>query len=151
MQLAHTRLLVQKFAESYRFYRDFMGLKPAWGDEADTYASFKGPDGRIILALFDRQEMAEVIDRGSWESDAQIQDRSMLIFQVDDIDGEVRHLTQRGVQFLKMPVDFPDWGMRGAYLRDPDGNLIELSGGLPSESWSQRLRDADEKWKDRQD
>ncbi len=39
--------------------------------------------------------------------------------------------------------------MRDAYLRDPDGNLIELSGALPAAGWSDGLQEANEKWKAR--
>jgi catechol-2,3-dioxygenase len=37
--------------------------------------------------------------------------------------------------------------MRSAYLRDPDGNLIELTGDLPRDDWSPELREAAEKYK----
>ena len=61
MDLAHTRLLVHDFASCYRFYRDTMQLKPSWGDENGGYASFtQANNSKIVLAIFDRQEMAEV-------------------------------------------------------------------------------------------
>lgn len=31
-------------------------------------------------------------------------------------------------------------------LRDPDGNLIEISSALAEDSWSNRLREATQKW-----
>ena len=52
-----------------------------------------------------------------------------------------------GVKIEKEPVNFPDWGYRGAYVRDPDGNLIELSGAIAEELWSDGLREANEKYK----
>ncbi len=55
----------------------------------------------------------------------------MLIVTVEDVDASVERLQAQGVQFLTDPRDFPGWGIRSAYLRDPDGNLIELYSDLP--------------------
>jgi hypothetical protein len=40
------------------------------------------------------------------------------------------------------PADHADWGIRSAYLRNPDGNLIELSGALDRHKWSAGLEEA---------
>ncbi len=44
---------------------------------------------------------------------------------VDDLDGTCTALAGSGIPFLVEPRDFP-WG-RSAYLRDPDGRLVELA------------------------
>jgi catechol 2,3-dioxygenase-like lactoylglutathione lyase family enzyme len=44
---------------------------------------------------------------------------------VSDVDGTCAALRDRGVELLVDPRDYP-WG-RSAYLRDPDGRLVELS------------------------
>ncbi len=44
---------------------------------------------------------------------------------VDDLDGACEELRSEGVTFLVEPRDYP-WG-RSAYLRDPDGRLVELT------------------------
>jgi hypothetical protein len=36
-------------------------------------------------------------------------------------------------------VDRPAWGIRVAYLRDPDDNLIELACDMPREDWEPDL------------
>jgi hypothetical protein len=36
--------------------------------------------------------------------------------------------------------------MRSAYLRNPDGNLIKLTGELPRQDWTQGLREAAEQY-----
>ena len=46
-------------------------------------------------------------------------------FSVSDVDGSCHELRARGFAFLVEPRDYP-WG-RSAYLRDPDGRLVELS------------------------
>ena len=44
---------------------------------------------------------------------------------VEDVDAAAAELTKAGLAFLVEPRNFP-WG-RSAYLRDPDGRLVELS------------------------
>jgi hypothetical protein len=50
-------------------------------------------------------------------------------------------LKARGAQFVADLTDRPDWGIRTAHLRDPDGNLIELNSPLPREQWADELAD----------
>ena len=148
MSNIHTRLLVTKFAECFRFYRDILGLQPKWGDENSGYASFQGgPDGEPALALFQRQEMSAALGTTPLPLDAQSQDKVMLILGVGDVDAEVERIRKLGGEVFAGPTDFPDWGYRGAYLRDPDGTLIELLTGLPTDAWSEDLKDADDKLK----
>ncbi len=44
---------------------------------------------------------------------------------VDDLDATCAALTEAGASLLVGPRDYP-WG-RSAYLRDPDGRLVELA------------------------
>jgi lactoylglutathione lyase len=147
MPPTHTRLLVEHFAECFRFYRDIIGMTLNWGDENSGYADFESEDGQVALALFLRQAMSDVLGTGSLPVNPPGQDRFMLIFGVADVNAEVQRIRQQGVEFVLGPKDFPGWGYRGAYLRDPDGHLVELFTGLPEEQWTEGLREADEKYK----
>ncbi len=40
----------------------------------------------------------------------------------------------KGVPLTSDPVNHAEWGLRTIFLRDPDGNLICLYGGLPEEA-----------------
>jgi catechol 2,3-dioxygenase-like lactoylglutathione lyase family enzyme len=147
MKIDHVRLLVVQFAECFRFYRDVVGLKVKWGDENDTYASFAAAGEEAPnIALFSRQDMADALGIGRLPIEATAQDRAMLIIGVEDVDATVQRFEAMGVVFTLGPKDYPGWGMRSAYLRDPDGNLIELCGGLSKENWSDGLRQAAEKY-----
>jgi catechol 2,3-dioxygenase-like lactoylglutathione lyase family enzyme len=147
MKIDHIRLLVTNFAECFRFYRDVIGLTVKWGEENDTYASFSVPaETAPNLALFNRQEMADVLGIGNLPATAAAQDRAMLIIGVDDVDATAKRFETMGVSFALGPKNYPSWGMRSAYLRDPDGNLIELTGELSKENWSEDLRQAAEKY-----
>ena len=122
MRLTHVRLLVEGFAECFRFYRDVMGFRPTFGEETDGYADFHtGSD--VALALFARREMAEHVGA---RSDA-AGDRVAFIVAVDDVDAAFAELRGRGATVAREPCDRPDWGIRVAHVRDPDGNLVELN------------------------
>ena len=147
MHLGHVRLLVVNFAACFRFYRDVMGLKPAWGDEEDTYASFvQHEGGNVVLALFDRQAMAEAVAADQLPVEVACQDRTLLVMEVEDVDTLVEDLRQRGVQPGVEPKDYPDWSIRSAYLRDPDGTLIELSSSLEQSKWSEEMKEKERKY-----
>jgi lactoylglutathione lyase len=143
VKLDHPRLLVANFAECFRFYRDLLGFRVTWGDEGNVYAAFSDREGTdATLALYRRQKMAEVVGTGDLPPAAPSpsQDRVALVVATDDLDAAVERLQAQGVHFLVGPRDFPDWGIRAAYLRDPDGNLIELYGHLPRERWTESLK-----------
>jgi catechol 2,3-dioxygenase-like lactoylglutathione lyase family enzyme len=143
MDFEHPRLLVKNFAACFRFYRDVMGLGVSWGSEDDSYASFtEQEDDEIVLALYNRQGMAEVVGTSDLPSEAECQDRVALIVSVEDVDAIYMDLTSQGIEFIVGPQDFPDWGIRSIYLRDPDGNLIELYTDLERSEWSEGLKEA---------
>jgi catechol 2,3-dioxygenase-like lactoylglutathione lyase family enzyme len=48
-----------------------------------------------------------------------------VAFGTADLEGVCRRLAERGYALLVPPTDWP-WG-RSAYLRDPDGRMLELS------------------------
>jgi catechol 2,3-dioxygenase-like lactoylglutathione lyase family enzyme len=62
---------------------------------------------------------------------------TVLGWQVDDIESEVRGLTERGIQFERYDFLTQDalriWtapgGARVAWFKDPDGNVLSLSQG----------------------
>ncbi|MCL4402761.1 MAG: VOC family protein [Acidobacteria bacterium] len=127
MYLSYVRVLVDRFAECFWFYRDTMGFEVLWGDEANVYAEFKVSPA-TKMALCARQVMAEV--PGVSVAPAPAADRLMLVFEVEDVDRSVAELQRRGVPLLAGPVDRTAWNVRTAHLRDPDGNLVEINRPL---------------------
>ena len=120
MRFSQARLLVDDFAEGFRFYRDTLGLGTASGDETSGYASFDTGSGTV--AIFERRGQGEVVElRAPGDS-------TLLVLEVDDVDSAVARLAPH---VAREPVDQPEWGGRVAYLRDPSGNLIELFQTLP--------------------
>ena len=147
MRLDYVRLLVTNFDACFRFYQDVMGFKVTWGEEGSGYGSFSVGE-ETALALFQRQVMAEVIGTTDLPVEAASQDRMVLIFGVDNLDATVGKLRERGARFVTEPKDHPDWGIRTAHLRDPDGNLIEINSPVPTNEWSKDLREEASKFKE---
>jgi len=123
-----TRLLVARFRECFRFYRDALGLEPRFGTEDDTYADFA--TGATGISLFDQREMAAAVGTANLPARPTAQDATCLVFGVDDVEAFCARLRARGVQIVIPPTDHADWGIRTAHVRDPDGNLIEISQPL---------------------
>jgi len=145
MELTHVRLLVRDFDVCFRFYRDVMVFPVLWGGEGSGYANFEvGESAR--LALFGRREMAETVGTGTLPEEVACQDRAMLIFEVQDLGGTVAELRARGAEIVVDAADYPGWGIRAAYLRDPDGTLIELNSPLPRSDWSAELAEESQRY-----
>lgn len=140
MRLTHVRLLVTRFDECLRFYRDVVGFSVSWGEEGGRYAELD-PGGGATLALFDKGAMAEAVGASALPAEADSQDRVALVLEADDPDGLAGRLLDRGVAPVNGPQDRPEWGIRVVHFRDPDGNLLEAYGELPRERWTERLRE----------
>ena len=130
MQLTQVRLLVTNFDACYRFYRDVIGLAPLFGGEGDVYADFRINEV-LTLAVFGRGAMADAIGNTGLPERAESQDTALLSFAVDDLPAAIAKLREQGVELVAQPTDRPEWGMRTAHFRDPDGNLIEIFVEIP--------------------
>jgi lactoylglutathione lyase len=129
MKLTFVRLLVDDFGACFRFYRDVIGFRPTFGDEDGGYADFDaGAD--VSLALFVRQHQTDHIGA---PADAN-GDKVVVVLEVDDVDAAIEEVRGRGAPVSAEPADRRDWGIRVAYVRDPDGNLIELNHPIPMEA-----------------
>jgi lactoylglutathione lyase len=125
VQLTHVRLLVDDFHACLRFYRDTMGFEVSaqYGDYAELRA------GDALLGLFPRTVMAEAVGFDPLAAG----DRVALVFRVEDVDAALAEVRERGAPVAADPQDRPDWGLRVAHVRDPDGNLLELYHDIPLE------------------
>ena len=126
MKCSHVRLMVERFNECFRFYREVIGLPTTYRPDASgPYAEFE-LGGDKYLGLFDRATMQEALDGPDAPLAPLSDNRVALCFEVDDVDAEAVRLRARGVEVEIAPRNHEPWGMRTTYLRDPAGNLIEL-------------------------
>lgn len=131
MVASHFRLLVADFEKTFRFYREIVGLPTTYPpDAAGPYAEFE-LGGDKYLGLFDRALMLEALGLPA-DAERSPDDHAVLCISVDDVDEEARRLEQLGVELAAAPADHEPWEMRTVYVRDPDGNLVELYGPLSS-------------------
>lgn len=124
VRASYTRLLVSDLEACFNFYRDVMEFKVNIEALRDGYAEFAAGD--MTLALFRRQEMAEIIGNENKPTHAECQDKFVLIFTVANLEEECQKLKHKGVKFAKEPLSNPSYNLKTAYLRDPDENLIGL-------------------------
>lgn len=124
------RLLVEDPRKSFEFYVNILGYEPLWDDGGNVYLSVKLPgEDDPAIAFFAKNEMSTY--QGYTDIGQQVKsDYVVLTLSVEDLDGAYAELKAKGVEFMGEPRDIPEWTMRCVMLRDPEGNLIELSGPL---------------------
>jgi catechol 2,3-dioxygenase-like lactoylglutathione lyase family enzyme len=100
------------------FYRAVLEEEPQ-GDE--VFAWFTSP--RADLTLYSEagmEQMAPGSTTGAGYGGC------VLEFGVDDVDAEFERLMKLNVPIVKPPSTQP-WGIRSAWFRDPDGNIINFN------------------------
>jgi lactoylglutathione lyase len=117
-------LIVDNLDRALRFYTEVLGLK--LGHRSGDYAQLD--TGATRLALYTRSAMATTLGM-SLEAPRPDAPGFEIGFKVADVDAAVKELIARGVAPVVPPTD-RFWGQRTAYVRDPDGHLIELAQDL---------------------
>jgi catechol 2,3-dioxygenase-like lactoylglutathione lyase family enzyme len=117
----HIALVTRHFERLRTFYAETLGL-PVIGGFAGHGIVFLAA-GSTAIELIEDEGHAGDADKeaktGGWDH---------LALEVADVDAAHTELASRGVPFAVPPEDFPPASpaMRIAFLRDPDGNLVEL-------------------------
>ncbi|PFA67141.1 bleomycin resistance protein [Bacillus sp. AFS015802] len=122
MELTHTRLLVNDYKNCFLFYRDVLGFEVSWGDETSLYGQFKV--GNTHLGIFERKQMTDALGTIDYSSKSSC-NRMALIFEVASVEDTYEKLKEK-VEFITMPMEKVEWGMKVAHFRDPEGSLIEI-------------------------
>lgn len=93
------------------FYRKLLGSNPVAGSED--------------MAIFMTGETKVFIHRTYDSAEGELPPENHTAYKVDDVDAACKSLTEQGLKLEFPPKDYY-WG-RSAYLRDPDGHLIEIT------------------------
>ena len=129
MHLTQIRLIVGDFARSVEFYRDVVGLRPQAEHPEAPYAAFK-PELGSSLCLHERGDLDAMLGGVLRQGRG---DTALISLRVDDLDAYLTEIRARGAEIASGPVEFGG-RIRCAYLRDPEGNLIEIQQWLVTRS-----------------
>lgn len=118
-------LVVADLDRALEFWTGALGLP--LGHRSGPYAQLD--TGRTRLALFERDAMADTLGAALHPPAADAPGFEVG-FKVDDVDAAWAELVAAGADAVTPPTDRP-WGQRTAYVRDPDGHLVELAEDRP--------------------
>jgi len=114
MKLIEIAKFTNKVAEVSSFYRQLLGVAPV----------AESPD----MTIFINDGMKIFIHKMYVAGSGDLPPEDHFAFAVEDVDKTFEDLRAGGLQVEIPPNDYY-WG-RSAYLRDPDGQLIELTQAL---------------------
>ncbi len=115
--MAVATIPVSDLARSKAFYRETLGLELLWENPASA-----------------RFRCGDVSELSIFRRPGTTTEHTLAHFELDDIEGTVRELESKGVEF----VDYDEGPLRttghiaqigparGAWFRDPDGNFLGL-------------------------
>ena len=109
--VAEIALFTDDVESAKRFYAELLGVAPL--AEWPGGAIFAAGGAKVLV-----HQRGAALDDGPPNEDH-------FALAVDDLNAACADLLVRGLAFVLEPRDYP-WG-RSAYLRDPDGRLVELA------------------------
>jgi len=123
--IAHVCFTVSNLERSIAFYRDGLGLTPAFDfvdENGRRFGLYLHAGGRNFIELFE----------GPLNEQAERQSFRHVCLEVDDIEETVATLRARGIEVSEIKLG-KDHSYQ-AWITDPDGNRFELHGYTPA-SW----------------
>ena len=124
MKFAYTILYVRDVARSLAFYESAFGLPRRFLHESGLYAELE--TGATTLA-FAAESLAHANLAGGFQpaDPARPPAASEVAFATEDVPAAYERALGAGAAAAAAPATKP-WGQVVAYLRDPDGHLVEL-------------------------
>jgi catechol 2,3-dioxygenase-like lactoylglutathione lyase family enzyme len=111
MKLIELAYFTENVQQMEDFYRSLLGTEPV--ARSDDMAIFMTGQAKIF------------IHRKYVPAEGELPADNHIAFAVDDVDVTCETLTQQGLTLEVPPKDYY-WG-RSAYLRDPDGRMVEIT------------------------
>lgn len=124
MRLDGFGLLVNDMGRMIRFYRDVLGFEIRENEDAKNVYLVK--DGTLFL-LYGRKDF-EKLTSHEYEYVKGLNGHFELALYVDtfdEVDEAYKHIVESGGTGVMKPTTEP-WGQRTCYIRDPEGNLVEI-------------------------
>lgn len=121
----YTRLFVRDYETCFAFYNDVLGLNTTFASDIDEYAEMT--NGNVQLTLLSQKQAIGHFGNSTDFSFERKGDSVALSFRVKDVDEAYEYLKAKNTEIVSPPCNFADLGIKAALIRDPDGNLIELT------------------------
>lgn len=128
VNFSHTIFYVKDIVKIVDFYEKAFGLKPKFLHEEKLYAELE--TGKTSLAFADDTLGRENFPEGYIPNDlTQSPSACEIVFTVNDVQLAYENAITAGAIALSPPKQKP-WGQTVAYVRDPNGILIEIASPL---------------------
>ena len=129
-QLTYAGIQVRDIERSLAFYRDILGMRVvrrAWVPETKgEWVELRSPGSRLLLELNWYPEGSKFFAGPYRRGDA----LDHIAFHCEDVEGAYRELLAKGARSAHPP--FMEGGSLLAFVQDPDGIWIELTGPAAS-------------------
>ena len=122
MDLIHTCLNVADADRSVEFYTEQLGFAESWSFETEdgsTTNRYVAAENGVELQLSETEGETDFEQGTAWDH---------LAVGVEDVDEAFERINHHGV--VQEPADNPAAGARTAFLKDPDGHVVELVAPL---------------------
>jgi catechol 2,3-dioxygenase-like lactoylglutathione lyase family enzyme len=125
LRFGYTILYVADVAASLDFYERALGQRRRFVHESGQYAELDTGPTTLALAA---HELAAANVPGLYrpERRTSAQPTFEVCFVTDDVQGSFERAVSEGATEVTPPQTKP-WGQDVAYVRDPDGNLVEIA------------------------
>jgi lactoylglutathione lyase len=125
LRFGYTILYVADVAASLDFYARALGQRCRFVHESGQYAELETGPTTLALAA---HELAAANVPGLYRPERRVgaQPTFEVCFVTDDVQGAFTRAVAEGAEEVTAPQTKP-WGQDVAYVRDPDGNLVEIA------------------------
>lgn len=116
MAILHTCLNVTDAERAVEWYETNLGFEESWGFESgDTTNLYVADEDGVELQLSETEGVEPDAAGDLWDH---------LAVGVEDVDAAFAEVDHHGV--VQEPSDQPAAGARTAFVKDPDGHVVEL-------------------------
>ncbi len=135
--IRHTGIYVKDLDAMISFYKDIFFLKivvqqKECGAYIDTVLGEENVDIETCKLEFDNKTMIELVhyarreEEPDWNEKIYRCGKMHIAVTVDSADGIYEKLRKRGCELLSEPCNSPNGKARVFFVRDPEGNYLEL-------------------------